>query len=162
MTDIGITGTRIGATPRQLISLTALFGLIRETSSDSVVLHHGDCVGVDQQACELALEAAFLLHCHPPTNPKLRARIQSDMESRPKDYLLRNRDIVNFSDVLIALPKTIEEELRSGTWATIRYAQRVNHPYIIVRPDGTIIWKAIKTTFDLKEEDHAEKIDRAK
>lgn len=156
MTDIGITGTREGATPQQLISLTAIFGLLSEVADDIIRLHHGDCIGVDEQACELALEAGFLLHCHPPTNPKLRARIRSDKESPPRHYLIRNEDIVNYSDVLIALPKGNEEELRSGTWSTIRYAKRVEQPFIIIFPDGTIIWN--NTSYFIQKEGSDEKV----
>lgn len=39
-------------------------------------------------------------------------------------YMIRNGRLVNHADVLIAFPATDKEELRSGTWATIRRARR--------------------------------------
>ena len=45
----------------------------------------------------------------------------------PKPYLKRNEDIVNKCDVLIACPIDKNKEiLRSGTWATIRKARKLN------------------------------------
>jgi predicted Rossmann fold nucleotide-binding protein DprA/Smf involved in DNA uptake len=63
---------------------------------------------------------------HPPTDNKLRAYCKSDNYTQPKSYLERNKDIVNSCEQLIACPLTQEEELRSGTWATIRYARKTN------------------------------------
>lgn len=39
-------------------------------------------------------------------------------------YMARNDRIVAYSDVLLAWPLTAVEELRSGTWATIRRARK--------------------------------------
>lgn len=49
------------------------------------------------------------------------------MEERPaKPYLERNKDIANEGiDGLIAAPSGWVEELRSGTWATVRYARKL-------------------------------------
>ena len=51
--------------------------------------------------------------------------------------LVRNHKIVGAVHLLIATPKTDKEELRSGTWATIRYAKKVRLSTCIVYPDGT-------------------------
>ena len=53
-----------------------------------------------------------------------------------KDYLVRNHDIVDVCDVLVATPGQKEEQIRSGTWATIRYARKIRKQIIIVYPDG--------------------------
>ena len=55
---------------------------------------------------------------------------------RIKPPLDRNRDIVDACDVLIATPKDFVEELRSGTWATVRYARKQRKPLVIVWPNG--------------------------
>ena len=39
-------------------------------------------------------------------------------------YMARNERMVLYADCLIAFPETITEQLRSGTWATIRRARR--------------------------------------
>ena len=53
-----------------------------------------------------------------------------------KRYLERNRDIVDACDILIACPRTLKEELRSGTWATVRYARKVGKPVAILWNNG--------------------------
>lgn len=39
-------------------------------------------------------------------------------------YMIRNDRLVYHADVLIAFPETLNEETRSGTWATIRRARK--------------------------------------
>ena len=56
-----------------------------------------------------------------------------------KPPLDRNHDIVERCDLLIATPHTVEEQLRSGTWATIRYARKVHRPHYIIRPCGQLV-----------------------
>jgi hypothetical protein len=38
----------------------------------------------------------------------------------------------------LACPRGYTEELRSGTWATIRYARKTGVPYVIIFPDRTV------------------------
>jgi hypothetical protein len=53
--------------------------------------------------------------------------------------LERNKHIVIAAiDGLIATPKTIAEEVRSGTWTTVRYARTLNRDIHIVLPDGKV------------------------
>ena len=40
--------------------------------------------------------------------------------------------------MLIACPASADEELRSGTWATIRYARRKLKRIYLILPDGTV------------------------
>lgn len=47
-----------------------------------------------------------------------------------------NRDIVAETDELIATPKGFQEERRSGTWATVRYALKARKPVTVIWPDG--------------------------
>jgi len=55
----------------------------------------------------------------------------------PKEPLARNRDIVNMSDILIAAPGEKAEVLRSGTWATIRYARKMSRKLLVIYPKGS-------------------------
>jgi hypothetical protein len=48
-------------------------------------------------------------------------------------------DIVVESELLIATPKEVKEQLRSGTWATVRRARKVGIPIILITPDGGTI-----------------------
>jgi len=54
------------------------------------------------------------------------------------DYLARNHFIVAYSEELVAAPKSNKEELRSGTWATIRYARKRKRMVTIIYPDGSL------------------------
>jgi hypothetical protein len=129
---VGFTGTRKGMTMPQISSLPDLFKGI-------LSLHHGECVGADVQAHEIAVKMGRLTVGHPPINPKYRAKCKDIFAERePKNYLDRNHDIVNETQVLIACPDDIYERKRSGTWATVRYARRQNMPIVIIYPDGNM------------------------
>lgn len=51
---------------------------------------------------------------------------------------VRNREIVADSELLIACPRTRDEVLRSGVWATIRAMRRARRPLYLVAPDGAL------------------------
>ena len=98
--------------------------------------HHGDCVGADALAHSLIREMPWWhVVIHPPLNPKHRAFCQGVLRT-PKTFLARNHDIVDESDILVACPYQAEEVLRSGTWATVRYARKKSKPVILVLPSG--------------------------
>ena len=100
-------------------------------------LHHGDCVGVDAQAHEIALpfsEDAFRIHVHPPSTNKYRAGKLGHVNLLPDEYMARNRAIVECVDVLFVVPAETKEEVRSGTWSTYRYALRMGVPCIVIPP----------------------------
>lgn len=130
---IGFTGTQQGMTGLQRVTVLYLFG-----THTIDTLHHGDCVGADQQAHRMALEMHARVVVHPPDDHRKRGWAKGAHETRPPlGYLDRNRRIVENCDLLIATPATDREVLRSGTWATVRYARRCKRPVYVVRPDGT-------------------------
>lgn len=131
---IGFTGTQKGMTPEQIYTVDNILfdDLIAEWA------HHGDCIGADADFHKLATLSGLKTHGHPPKNPSKRAWCKFDGIEEEKEYLDRNRDIVNATHFLIACPQSFEEELRSGTWSTIRYARSVKRPGKIVWPDGRI------------------------
>lgn len=95
--------------------------------------HHGDCVGGDEEAHEIALALGFRIVVHPPLNRSKRAFCTGAFQVlKPKSYITRNHDIVDVCRLLIAAPKTEEEELRSGTWATVRYARKLGLPVLLL------------------------------
>lgn len=130
MINIGITGTRIGATREQIDIMVRL-------ANDYTIheLHHGDCVGVDEQAHDFIGSRSEIIIIHPPTDPKYRAWCEGDVLLAPRSYLVRNRAIVNATDMLFGFPDG-PERLRSGTWSTVRYAVEQNKPVTIIYPDG--------------------------
>ena len=104
--------------------------------------HHGDCVGADSDADHIVrlVSPRAKIHIHPPEKDFKRAHtfIEGDTMYPAKPYLDRNHDIVDAVDILFATPKTNGEVIRSGTWATIRYARKQGKKVVLIRPDGTI------------------------
>lgn len=126
---VGFTGNQIGMMPEQL-------SIVRFHMQGDW-FHHGDCIGSDAQAHALARRKGFQVHRHPPDKAIKRAFCDYDIDSPEKPYLERNRDIVFAADLMIAAPGEFTEQLRSGTWTTIRYARKAAVPLIIVYPDGS-------------------------
>ena len=130
----GFTGTQIGATP---IQIERILTLLEE--EDVTHLHHGDCIGADAQAHAAAQSLGVKVILHPPTVTTKRAWCKNAVEVRRAfPYLERNHHIVDASTTLIATPSG-PEELRSGTWATIRYARRMKTRCLVITPDGKVI-----------------------
>jgi hypothetical protein len=103
-----------------------------------VECNHGDCVDADAEFHDLAAAAGALLVIHLPTEDSQRAFCQGSLLQPVKDHLARNRQIVDETAELIATPRGSKEELRSGTWACIRYARKAGRPVHIVWPDGSV------------------------
>jgi hypothetical protein len=128
MKHIGFTGTQVGLTPNQKGELANIFEDLYKEDED-LWLHHGLCIGADAKAHYLFKKYApkGKIIGHPPLNKsKVYPFDITDFEDifSPKAYLMRNQDIVNCVTLLIVCPKTNKEELRSGTWATYRYAKK--------------------------------------
>jgi hypothetical protein len=131
MKHIGFTGTQQGMSKAQK---TVLRIVLEHQFEPTTYFHHGDCVGADAEAHKIAREIGYLIHLHPPENPSKRAFCDCDREEEPLPYLERNHKIVDCTDWLLASPKEDEEVLRSGTWATIRYARKNKKQVEIVYP----------------------------
>ena len=131
MKHIGFTGTRDMLPEERYNSLTDY--LKKCLLTEGAYLHHGDCIGSDAMAHMIATTLGYKIHIHPPINESARAFCNGDVMHKAKDYLDRNKDIVNVSDLLIAMPKNPKmEELKSGTWSTVRYAKRNDKEVIII------------------------------
>lgn len=143
---IGFTGSRNGMSNRQKLVFTSEITDADDNNIGGITeFHHGDCKGADEWAHDLVFgitKAKIVVH--PPKDPKDRAFVELHEDrvvagDLSKDYLDRNHDIVNRCDVLLACPAQIAEVTRgSGTWATIRYAQKIGKPVVIIQPDGKI------------------------
>lgn len=148
---IGFSGSQRGMTKFQKDELK----LRLEGCTEFV---HGDCIGSDEQANNIALECGIsIFTIFPPTGTIKRAFCfnkernlfndnmqwnEIDYDGRviqvrwyPKnEYLKRNQLIVNYCESMIATPKEYEHTLRSGTWATIRFAWKTKKNIIIIPP----------------------------
>jgi hypothetical protein len=128
---VGFTGTQIGMSPNQKNQLR--LKLLELYNQGATIFHHGDCVGADAQAHDIAFGIGMWIVIHPPSNPSKRAFKRGDETRAEADYLERNEDIVDETDYLIAAPKDHKvEERRSGTWATVRYAKRTGKPGLLL------------------------------
>lgn len=135
--DVGVTATRDGCTKAQLIRIAGLFTKVT-TDRRGLWLHHGDCIGGDDELATMAYMMGYENVGHPPINGKKRAFNSYTFKWRaPKDYFPRNFDIVDESAVLFAAPKAFEPEARSGTWGTIKYASGKKMIYVVY-PDGSV------------------------
>lgn len=113
--------------------------LLRELAPSEV--HHGQCVGADAEVHSIALEMAVpLIVVHPSDDEALSARLPASRACsdivylEPASPLRRNKAIARLVDTLIAAPGTAEEQARSGTWFTIRFARRLGNVEVIVLP----------------------------
>lgn len=132
---VGFTGTREGLTPPQLAALVAWF-----EHHPMKAFHHGCCVGADATAVRYCTPWAKSIVGHPPDNATLVHEVTciATHEMRPPlPYLDRNRMIVAACEVLLACPKG-PEEVRSGTWYTVRHARKVGRPVVIFWPSGEV------------------------
>ena len=142
---LGFTGTREPISDAQRKWLWRLF-YPDEGRCEIDILHHGACENADTFAHHYALGQVKEIVIHPPEDPKhvdLSCFVTTSTRTRivvlpPRPYLKRNEDIVDASSKLVALPKTHFEELRSGTWSTVRYARAHDKPGMIVWPDGRV------------------------
>lgn len=132
--NVGFTGTQRGMTEAQWAALWPL--LCARAPGE---FHEGDCINSDAQAAYAARVAGFRIIGHPPTNDSKRAFFPADEWREPLPYLDRNHKIVMASQEMIATPGEFDEQLRSGTWATIRYARRVGRPLHVIYPDGVVV-----------------------
>lgn len=137
---LGFTGTQKGLTVSQKDSLTNVLDSFLKLGY--TWMHNGDCIGADEQAANIWLELGGALHLHPPTNDSKRAFLSFfDDGSPPQPYRERNQAIVDAADRLVACPAGMTEELRSGTWMTIRMARKRGIVITIVWPDGSTTWE---------------------
>lgn len=136
MIEIGFTGTRLGMTIAQHAALVKIM-LSYHKMSGTFKWHHGVCVGADEQCHNLATIFDFYIQGHPPLDERYQATLHGfDIMSIPKDYIVRNHEIVDACSILIATPKEMKEVIRSGTWATIRYAKGTGVKVVRIDPFG--------------------------
>ncbi len=123
----GFTGTQQGMTTGQV----AFFSQMLEEHKVTEI-HLGDCVGSDTQAYWEAKALGIKTVGHPPDVRLKRSNLRYDEERAPLPYLHRNHELVSEVDLLFVAPRKNEEELRSGTWATARYARKTNTEIVMI------------------------------
>jgi hypothetical protein len=128
---IGFTGTQRGMTERQRQALSCALDELHATA-----FHHGDCIGADAQAHDIAAIMGCEIVIHPPALDAKRAWKRSEQMRKPRSYLSRSKDIVRDTDMLIAAPAEATEQLRTGTWSTVRFARKIGRTVWVILPSG--------------------------
>lgn len=138
---VGFTGTRRGMTPAQRATVGAMLHLL----GPDLEVHHGAARGADEDFVRLVRERHGErphVVAHPasgvrPGDVSQPALAASDRVMPARPPLRRNRSgIVAAYGELIATPAEATERLRSGTWATVRYARAAGLPVYLVNPEG--------------------------
>lgn len=134
---LAFTGTRKGMTERQR---GIVLQLVEERREKILSAHHGGCLGADLDFHSICLGLALpVVEVWPGHVPSWRARCEETMTTKVITHqvmntLDRNWEIVHSADLLIACPESPVEQLRSGTWSTVRISSRLNVPCIVVSP----------------------------
>src|SRR6202048_424240 len=128
--SFGFTGTRQGMTAEQKSALRNFL------DGGAGEFHHGNRIGADSEAHDIADECGYGIILHPPSNHSERAwrEVPGHMMRPEQPYLDRNKDIVRETAWLIAAPAEPEEQLRSGTWSTVRFARKLGKPVFLILP----------------------------
>jgi len=140
---IGVTGTRQPLLPHQVETLQKLLKI-----NDRIFeCHYGGCIGADFDAATICTRLGIDLVLHPPTNTSQTNYVQvSHLRIEPAEsYLERNKSIASACTLLIAFPRSEKEELRSGTWATIRYARAAGKQVILIPRSPTPCYTSTST-----------------
>jgi hypothetical protein len=135
---LGVSGTR---NPLSLAQYDQMVSFIRSWRTQYDELHHGCCIGADESIALTASLRDYFIIGHPPINEQFLSSIAVALSNKlmpAQEYLDRNHNIVDATAMLLALPISRDQILRSGTWSTIRYARTKNRPITIIYPDGTV------------------------
>lgn len=132
---VGFTGTQLGMSEEQKKRFEEIISDFFD-KYEKIEFHHGDCIGSDKDASiiiESYYTSSYFIVIHPPIIPVKRAFCSGNIILKEKDYIQRNHDIVDSTELLIVAPKTNREELRSGTWSTWRYAKKKKKEIILLK-----------------------------
>lgn len=140
-----VSGTQQGMSKLQservIVALSKL-ALAHLTHTPITEVHHGCCVGADEQMHELIRRhfPSIKIHGHPsdiPEKTQWDILEDCDVKNPPAPPLTRNKWMIDVSYYLIAAPMQPRNVTRSGTWATIRYAlKKLNPVNIYVFPNS--------------------------
>jgi hypothetical protein len=145
---VAISGTQFGfQSAEQFMAFTSCMYELMSVSylrGEDLHFHHGDCIGVDEQAAKFMNEMKvtrehaqmnspvplqkIIVEAHPGQNkrgdsPK-RAFVPADVVHPTKDYLYRDREMVELAENVLIVPKGFREEQFGGTWYTFRHARK--------------------------------------
>ena len=141
--SFAFTGTRKGLTPAQHASLQRVLEQLH--AEGFTVAHNGSAIGADYEAALLCRSVGFHIIAHPSNIVTATARIPFDETHAVTGARQRDRDMIHAAELLVACPVREEEDVSSGTWYTIRYAQKQNLPVKFIWPNGAVTDEAAPT-----------------
>lgn len=133
---IGFTGTQEGMVNSQKEHFLDVFSWFERVYGDrGLEFHQGQCLGADLDALMIVKDVGGVWTvAHPPLDTRKAHDVECDEVRTSHPYLVRNHNIVDAVDILLAAPRSTKEELRSGTWATVRYARKTCRPIEMIWP----------------------------
>lgn len=134
---VGFTGSRHKNMPRR--QAYTVIEILFELGGNDAWFHHGRNKMRDDQAARIAKVLGYQLAGHTPTDISKMGSVINDLNYPAMKYLDRNHRLVQDVDLLIAAPLGSYEILRSGTWATVRYAVKQRRLGFVVWPNGDFI-----------------------
>ena len=133
---VGFSGTRKGMTSAQQDFMRHRM-MVGAEQAKIIGCVHGGCIGSDVDFHFIALAARLRIECYPSNVADTQGYCpRADVTYEASDPVERDHIIVDQSNILMATPRGYKEELRSGTWLTIRYAMKQGKPVWVVWPDG--------------------------
>jgi hypothetical protein len=136
--SVGFTGTSAGAVSEQVRRIDDRLANLKKIGFDE--FHHGLCIGADEQAAAIAKRLGYRVVAHPGLasdagNLDRRSTFDGNDEiCAAKPFAERDREIVDTTECLLAVPSTREQDASSGTWATVRYARDRGKPVELILP----------------------------
>jgi hypothetical protein len=151
--SVAITGTRGRERPLPPllpIQETIIADALGELEPTTLIV--GGAGGVDTVAARIGRQLGHHIHLVVPTAyyDHESHRYCDDLEVAPigvnpaHSYKLRDIRMVELGSSVLAFPKTGIEEVRSGTWMTIRLARKANKPLTIRPLDGSPLLRIVK------------------
>lgn len=132
---LGFTGTsKRPPTPVQIAVLDELLDEFWARGYRTLV--HGEARNADTIANDMARAKGWHTYGRPANISDHRCEV--DDRAEPRRPLDRDWDIAEDSNTLVAMPANEKEEVRSGTWATVRYARKLLAPIVIIKPNGDV------------------------
>jgi hypothetical protein len=136
---VGFTGTSKGMIQEQKMEVWFFLFILK--LAGATTFYHGDCIGADCEAAKIAKNLGYYIICLPgfsaknPESTLYRAFTDFNDEIFPsRPFLKRDQDIVNYSHIMIAAPLTEQEQTRSGTWTTVRFARKKGRKILLAFP----------------------------
>jgi hypothetical protein len=133
-TRLGISGTRDGFNEAQFDVFKKLVRFFRPDE-----FHHGDCIGVDEQAHNYLTGNKIAIYIHPPLIDRYRAFCDPGkfgIIEPPRTYRARNVGIVRISNIMCAFPGPNSR----GTYHAIGYAKKIGCPIYVCGVDGNCLF----------------------